>query len=347
MNLFYASSVYHELLFHIIAAMECRNEENIIFLSSEQAGLRSTQELFSKLLPGIFSKVFYLKHTDMHNNFMRYLNQKENLRSIKAAMKTFSNIDKFYYSCDYKVDIAYISSCIKNDTLFCYCEDGVENYLNCQPITRNKLEKIGERLLFGKWRTDPEYDGLLNKTAQIYAIFPELLPAVYDNNTKIRIDNNKFLASIQFTDIPAELIKYREKNIGVFIALPSFIQMNNSYINILRNEIAKADEQGLVVVIKKHPKDTDYDMLKLLNVTGRLIELPYNYPAEFYYLFFNKSLKRVIGSTSTSMLTAKWLLPEAEIVSLYTDSLMKLVSYSNKLLDMFRTVGIDTQKMPE
>ena len=83
--------------------------------------------------------------------------------------------------------------------------------------------------------------------------------------------------------------------------------------NLLRQEIRTARANGLDCVVKYHPRERS-DFLEAEAMGARL--LPTAIPVELIYLASAKRLRRVIGDTGTTLLTARWLVPEAKALSI-------------------------------
>ena len=82
--------------------------------------------------------------------------------------------------------------------------------------------------------------------------------------------------------------------------------------NLLRQEIHATRTKGLDCVVKYHPRERS-DFLEAEALGARL--LPASIPVELIYLASARRLRRVIGDTGTTLLTARWLVPEAEALS--------------------------------
>lgn len=351
MNLFYASTPYHLLLCHVLALSDCSNEQNVLLLGDNIATLTKSYALFQQLLPNVFCKVYRLETTHgLHNNLRLFLLKKKMLGKLtQLVTEEIPPIEKFYYSCDWKSDVTYISYLLQAaETKFCYFEDGVNTYTNYNIIPKNWLERVSEKIAYGKWRINTKENGHLNKGASIHALYPELLPAIFSNDVKYYINPDKLLLAMNaggIKNLPDNLQRCLNCGINEIITLDEWL--NDAYIAVVKQEIEQAQNKGWVVAVKKHPTAEYGNIIEKLDANGKLIDLPKEYPVEIYYLLFSNTLKCIVGSTSTTMLTAKWLLPETEISALYTDSSTAEISYAPQLFDMFRKIGVQVKKITE
>ena len=80
----------------------------------------------------------------------------------------------------------------------------------------------------------------------------------------------------------------------------------------LREEIRAAREAGRDCIVKYHPRERE-DFIGAAELGARL--LPAAIPAELVYLASGARLSRVIGDAGTTLLTARWLVPQAHAVS--------------------------------
>jgi hypothetical protein len=80
----------------------------------------------------------------------------------------------------------------------------------------------------------------------------------------------------------------------------------------LGEEIRAAREAGRDCVVKYHPHERE-DYLGAAALGARI--LPASIPAELVYLASGERLQRVIGDVGTTLLSARWLAPNAQVLS--------------------------------
>ena len=343
MNLFYASTAYHVLLSYMLALSDCENENNVLLLMGNSAA-NKTQSMFCSLFPKAFSKVICLECYPDHNNFKRLRIRKKNLQEIKSLVEELCTIDKFYYTCDWKVEVNYISHLLQNTgTEFHYYDDGMATYMRGYKQSP-RVAALLSRVYFGKWRIVPKMEGLLNPSAHIHALMPELLPEIYPRETREKINPEKMLLEVKTENFPQELRRYADIKVELLIALPTVDEINNTFMTAMRKQIYETDKRNGIAAIKKHPRTkADNPIISQLRGDNALIDLPTEYSAEIYYLLFAKSLKNVVGFASTAIMTAKMLLPAAKVTALYTSK--SLAVNHQKTLDFFENMGIKLEKI--
>ena len=81
---------------------------------------------------------------------------------------------------------------------------------------------------------------------------------------------------------------------------------------VLRGQIEAGRAAGLDVVVKYHPRQRD-DFLDAAMLGART--LPSSVPVELAYLRSAGHLQRVCGDIGTSLMTARWIAPRAQVVS--------------------------------
>lgn len=348
MNLFYASTAYHVLLCYIIGLSDCEGQNNVLLLIGNLAAGK-THTLFQKLFPEVFSKVILLESYPDHNNIKRLLVKKTNLKKIKDIVDDLMPIARFYYTCDWKVEAMYISHLLQETgTEFHYYDDGMGTYIGNYKQCRSSVEKAFSQLFYGKWRTVIEAEGHLNKNAHMHTILPELLPSVYDKDMKYKIDPTNLIKGLKTENFPQELREYVNVPVEMLVALPTVDEINDAFITMMTQLISEADRHNTVVGIKKHPRTADDDpIIQQLNVTRRVVELPAAYPIEMYYLLLGKSLKKVVGFTSTAMMTAKILYPEIDVVVPYTQKSVVADKTAPDVFKLFSKMGIRLEELPD
>jgi hypothetical protein len=81
----------------------------------------------------------------------------------------------------------------------------------------------------------------------------------------------------------------------------------------MRSEIRAASAAGRDCVVKYHPRERE-DFLQVSTLGART--LPPAIPAELVYLASGRRLQRVVGIGGTTLLSARWLAPHAQAVSM-------------------------------
>ena len=347
-NLFLPYTQYHMLLNYAIAAQN-ETDRNIMVLGSNSDSMHKCNEILSRLFPNINFCTHTLIPTDKVNNLQMIPIKKRNMCTIKDILYASSQISRLYYSCERQLYTSYLIHLLKdNGTEFHFVEDGIITYTEKEWIAKkNFFEKLGDRIIYGAWHDSGDIQGQLAGGTNgefAEALEPGYLPDNFTAMKKNKIDSKAFLKKLKPENIPNEFKKITDKNINLFIALDSNTYCNDEYISLMRTYIAKAVSEGWTVAVKKHPDDVNNkELFDKLNVEGKVIDLPAYLPIEIYYLLFNKTLKYVIGSLSTAMITVKWLLPEVEAVSVCNKAMLATRNI-DAVFELFNKFGIKIEK---
>ena len=173
-------------------------------------------------------------------------------------------------------------------------------------------------LCFGPWLENRAAAGSSRHVQTFLALYPELVRP--ELQVKPRWELNRSL-------VPDLLsLSWIRRFLEHFQLTPNALACDELYVptssratgateelrNLLRQEIRTARANGLDCVVKYHPRERS-DFLEAEAMGARL--LPTAIPVELIYLASAGRLRRVIGDTGTTLLTARWLVPEAEALS--------------------------------
>ncbi len=338
------------LLNYAIAAKNGSDNHNIMIITSNTQPKIQCQKILDKLFPDIKMRVYMLDATDKLNNIKLISVKKKNMRVIDEILNVIPPVSKFYYSCERHLYTSYLMHRLKNSGAeLHFVEDGIITYTEKEWIAKKSfIEKLGDRLIYGAWHDSGNIQGhLAGGSASEFAeaVSPQYLPDNFTAMQKNKIDNTVLLKKLRLENIPKELSELTSGNINVFIVLDSNTYCNDEYISLMRSYLEKAIAKGLNVAIKKHPHDADNNELsKKLSINGNITELPAYLPIEIYYLLFHRTLKIVIGSLSTAMITAKWLLPSVEVVSVCNKTMLATKNI-DIVFELFDKFGIKIEKV--
>jgi hypothetical protein len=123
----------------------------------------------------------------------------------------------------------------------------------------------------------------------------------------------------------------------LILAFPGAYPDERRYREVLRALCSSAARNGLRLLAKHHPRAPAGDPLGLAGDL-RLRLLPQGLPMEFYFLAHRRNLRRVWGDISTALLSARWLLDGAEVVSFAP--LLRRPGEDHGFFDLYRRLGI-------
>lgn len=347
-NLYLVYSPYHMLLCFAIAASQ-KKAHNVLFVAGSYFSMANTYETFRQIFPNVQFQVEIINKPNQHGNFFRFLHNKLLFKRLKLLIDELGVVDNFYYSCEWNVRTTYLSHVLKlagNNTKFNFLEDGIATYVEDKLKTKRLCEKISDRIVYGSWHKSCPVQGGLNEGACIQAIRPDLLPGIYADRECLKICCDNLLQEADLHHLPQDIQKMADsQKISVLIALDSIdSSTSGSYLDLIRDLISSMVSKGETVAVKRHPADLDNKKLaEKIPFSGNVIELPAHLPVEVYYFAFEKSLKMIIGSLGTSIFSAKWLLPQTEVLSIYSEALMKKNPDAENYIRVFTGAGIKIQ----
>ena len=348
-KLFLPFSTYHILLSYAIAA-ENYDEDNIMILGDSSLRMQSTIEIFQAIFPNIFCNIIYLTPTSKVNNLKAYILKKKNIHVLGDYINPIkNNITDFYYACEWNVYTTYISNYLKrsqhNHLTYHFIEDGIATYVEANLKTKSLLEQVVDYVLYGRWHTSCSIHGGLNNNATVNAIFPNLLPSTYSIRTKEEIKYKSLISRLRLDSLPGNFANSLIPNVNLLIALDSVGSYSmTTYATLIRTHILKPLQSGLTVAIKRHPADSENTALfDTLSLPKEVIDLPAFLPIEFYYLFFYSSLQEIIGGLSTAIMTARWLIPHADVMSTFSKSEINITPNVPQIFNIFNKIGISVE----
>ena len=346
-NLFLVYSTYHILLSYAIA-LENKSDKNILIVCEDTEEIKKFVDLLQQIFPSQNIQIRYLASTRKMNNIKAYFVKKRNLKRIGEIVKACGEVDKFFYSCEWKVYTTYASYLLRQQVVkpSCfYIDDGAATYMQrAQKLkTKNFIEKLGDTIAYGAWHHSFERQGELNQNTTICSIFPELLPSFYDGQGKFQVSVAPLFASMdkkKFQNLLAEIFQGNAPD--VLIALDDATRCTEGYLSSIKQAIGGVVGEDCRVAIKRHPVDVgNTNLTEKLELFGDFDDLPIHLPIELYYLYFSESLKVVVGGFSTAIITARWLVPQAKVVCTFDARSLETVENSQLLLEVFKSLGVE------
>ena len=311
-NLYLPFSQYHLFLTFALSA-EHSGDDNVVVLGDSDDEMISAFELLSALFPEVKIHFVKLLASNTKNNLVNFMNKKKNLRAIENVLKS-NDFDRFYYFCEWSVYTAFASHLLRNKRCALYfCEDGMATYTEPYLRGKNFLEERADKLIYGSWHKSVKVPGGLNDDASFALIFPDFAHEAYGKREKVRISNDRLIEKISKTKVDEIKRESGGAEFNEIIATDHDSYTDtDKYRELIRSEIEKGLASASPVALKRHPRDENEYMKPNAQVTV----LPNRYPIEIYYAVYRSSLKKVVGSLSTSLITARWFMKDAEIVSL-------------------------------
>ena len=344
-NIFIPYTAYNTLLAFALSA-EHPEEENIFIFSGPMmdAGLATIENL-RKLAPPVRVRVLQIPYEDCHNNLSRFFAKKRELKILRSMCRQFSDVSRIYYFEEWYIITHLCLSLAEKlfpDVQLYQVEDGIETYVKLKHKVKNIFECTADNIFYGSWHSDVKVPGTLRKRAAICALFPELLPNIFDGKDKIVIKSEILKRQIE---------KHRDSFIEA-LHLPALTGTGNTLITvddekyvdspaykaIVASHITAAQASNSRVAVKMHPGDRRTHDFGVGG--GDLVVLPPRLPVEIYYLLYSGVFSTIVGGLSTCLLTARWLLPEASISSVFPEEFLDSTDYSREILSFYEHYGI-------
>lgn len=223
-----------------------------------------------------------------------------------------------------------------------YLDNGTGSYISFQKLEYGKylarkwIDVPVKKLVYGSWFTRMQRFGGSDWTDKCYLTHPSLAPKRLMNKECVSVDVDWYkndseniirrLTSIlglgDVTDINGE---------SILLVLPrsTFVVQIYGSLGVAEKTIKEICSEFKNIYVKYHPADLD----DFLGLSSMAVILPAQIPVELLYLVYGFS--RVIGDTSTAILSAKWMLPNADVSYFDLDT-----PYTTKVKDLFADMGI-------
>lgn len=231
-----------------------------------------------------------------------------------------------------------------------YIEDGANAYGSNEKewaIYRSPLKnKLIFRLQCGFWWQSVNVYGTSTYIDEVRAVFPDQIRPELANKQVQEISRDPLL---QLASSPS-LSNYFESfdisngnfpQVDGILLLPhsSAIESNENQGNEFQQLVNLLEESPYQVLIKYHPRDMNpeavFEQSKLT-----MPMLPSHVPVELLYIWFQDSIRLVLGEHSTAVYTAQWLCDDADVFSLG----QFIETPDSALLRSFEGMGITTLK---
>ncbi len=309
------------------------DERNLIY----QASLKIVEPFASVSCLPLRTSKFKQKNINRKAAF-RVLREKiSTIKPVEIATGNDRRIE-FQYAMHFSRNIMGLA--VKGSFL----DQGTGSYVSFQKINMRKylarkwIDVPIKKLAYGGWFSRMRRYGESHWTDACYLTHPSLAPDYLLKKECVEV-NVDFYKSEQALRVIKSIVDFlgcgderRLKKAGLLLVLPHSSTIKEMYGSL---EQAKEFFRSICcsnegVYAKYHPADPG----DLLDLSGQAHILPSQMPVEI--LFSVMVFDKVIGDISTSLLSAKWMLPDAkvyyfDISSLYVDRIRGLFSSINVL----------------
>lgn len=319
-NLFVGATSYHIILAHLLAADAeiCPGSSVLVLNHCMHANF---YELFQALRtdPNTpFREVFFLDRPRRYKRRQRAWQDRRRLPALRRLQKVLRPRQLFLFNEDaLDQDLA---RCVKarGGRVFAV-EDGAVAY-SAHGRRISWGEALSKKLIFGPRTRNVTVEGSSPYIDAFFAVFPEHVRTELRHKT-VRAIPPMDRALFDALSWPQDYLRRLGIGVGDIACdrLYPLAQSSNfnalpDYRTRMREVILHENAPQQRCAISYHPSEKKADVL---GVSAQGVALIHHaVPAELIYLFNRGRLRKVVGNIGTSLLTARWMLPEARVVSL-------------------------------
>ena len=314
---FFVSTPYHVLLSHIIASGELSKGKSILVMKEKR-------EKFFDMFASIrndkntpFEEVLFLKQpaTGKLNKGSKLIK-----RRAQEAGELIKKLrpEKIYIFNDTYLDqfLAYIGK--RFQATIYYVEDGAIAY-STHKIRVSHWTQFKNRFIYGNFFHEVETEGTSPNIDYVLAAYPGHVRKEFPPHKLIELPKAResifrklswpktFLSSLK---IPETSFKYDSLYVLGYSGLFKHIENYPSALSCIVKSTVNANFNSAV---KYHPREKQSDYLSLGSLGLKVIHQ--SVPAEILYYLNNNNLKFIYGDIGTSLITARWFLPNCRVIS--------------------------------
>lgn len=343
-KLYLVATFRHYFIALGLALRDRSSNHHLVFINQKYDDFRNPILNASLQLSSVFESVSCLP-LNVSGLFKKFINRKEIFHHLRGLLEDIKPIEiatgndrriEFQYSmyfCRYKLGLEVKGA---------YLDNGIGTYVNFHKLEYRKLlarkwvDVPIKKLVYGFWYTKMQRYGGSNWTDVCYLTHPKYAPArlckkecrevtisVYKDDSEGVIENLLLLLGLKHISL--------DSRDSILVALPKVPAMKLIYGSLENAEtvVKKLCAEYKNIYVKYHPADLG----DVLNFKEQAIILPSQLPVEL--LFIKMNFSKVIGDGSTAILSAKWMLPEAEVGFFDLDT-----PYTHLVRDIFIDSGI-------
>jgi hypothetical protein len=333
------SSPYHVLLAHIMASGESSSSTSILLMKEKRAKFF---EMFvsirnDKHIP--FGEVLFLREAAAGKANKRPKFIKHRALAAGELIRKFHPEKIFIFNDTYLDQFLMYAGKQFSATIY-YVEDGATAYSTYKKKIPHWVH-LKNRFFYGNVFRQVEIEGTSPNIDYIVAAYPghvrkelrlkpvlELPKTVEPVFSKLHWPN----AFLRALNDPAISHKYDSCYVLGYSGLSKHIK---NYASTLTAIVKRTVKKNFLSAVKYHPREQHHDYLSLgplgLNVIHRSI------PAEFVYYANRNHMKYIYGDIGTSLITARWFLPDVKVFSFMDRLKLEDQPFKNLLCD----IGVD------
>ncbi len=341
LNLYMLYTPFDVLLSMAIAAMR-PDDDNLLFFVRIPETLTKEFKTLSEIFPSINARFYAFPNENIENSNVRNFFQKKRQVKLLEEVIRREGPDRIFYNQEWNVyttRAVYYAQQLNPNVTFHFLDDGVYTYTETTKKQKPFIERILDRIAWGAWHQCPAVPGTLQPDCSVWVLFPDLLPKIFDEKEKIRIDLDPLMKQID----PAALRRATHtegKSEVEAIVTTDFddTSAGEEYRKIIGSVISDCCAAHLKTALKRHPADNRG--IPFAPEGCEIDELSSLVPVELYYIRFRNSLKKITGTLSGTLLTARAMLPDAEAECIVTRKYLKMGRNAEIIVDFFARTGV-------
>jgi hypothetical protein len=352
-SVFIAYTPYHVFIAWLMALNNrSKNIDHQLVIFSNFADAKVLYDSLLKFKSLPFSKVVLLKGEYGYHElgfikrgYARFIVEKKTCRELVRYVRreNFQRIFLFNEDRPSSLYLLKYVETVKDKVAISFVEDGAVTYSSFLANKPSGYLFLG-KLFYGSWWRNVQVMGTSDVFDSVWVLFPEHVRDELKHKKLERISTDK-ISEIKNDDVAAILgdygldaAKIKRLNCIMLLSHSSVINKFPDYKATLLKAVERAKELGYTVAIKYHPRDNG-DFLDL-SKDPRISCLRSSVPLEFIFLCARDSLRLVVADMSTVPLTAKLMLPKAQVVS----TGVLIGSKDERFLRMLNSLGVNLPK---
>jgi hypothetical protein len=318
-TIYVVATPYHVLLAHVLAAVDKSSKNSVLMMKEGRADFHVMFNAIKadKNIP--FGDVLFLREPVVGkiNEKPKWVRQRA--QAVEEMIESLQPQNIYIFNDSYLEQRLIHVGKQYGATIF-FVEDGGAAYsVKKTPIS--KWTHLKNRLSYGRDYRQVEVQGTSSKIDYILATYPQHVRE--ELREKIIIELPKGIDSLFagllwpsafLRELHVDLNDLKCEALYVFGKGRSFKRRGiHDYHSIVGGLIRPTLRDNVLAAVKYHPQERQQDPLGLLELGVKLI--PQSVPAEMLYYLNKDLLQCVYGDISTSLITARWFLPHARVVS--------------------------------
>lgn len=337
-NVYIPYTPYNVLLSLAVAASH-PGDDNFMILAGKDRNFLEGSASLMEIFHSVGMRAFTFESSWDDSNIKNFFIKKRNLKTLERELEALPSIDRLYYIREWNV----YTTCavhkareLNKDVEFYFLEDGIYTYVEEEKKLKNPIERLADRLAYGPWHVNIAVPGALCPDASVCAMFPDILPDIYKKRKLERIDLGPLLRSADEEVLARVTETHGTDGVDTIAALSD--SGGAEYKSVIASFLRRNDSGSSVVAVKRHPNDDG--RITFIPPDVNAVELAPRVPVELFYFRYHKTLKRIVGGLSTALLTARRMLPDAEIESIVSKKYLECDEHADMILKLFRGAGI-------